>query len=283
MRYREIQPAPALKRFIECFWTLESDPGMGERAAESILPDGCVELILNFGAPFRERKENGQEEEQPANFLVGQMTRPMMIAPTGHVQLLGVRFHPGGTFPFFRQPMHEMTNQVVELDSLGSDAGNIERDLVNMTNAAESLPKRIAAVESWLSNRARDWQNDSSLLELATNIVSVGGRISLDRLSAATGISGRQLERRFLREVGISPKLFCRILRFQQVFRAVEGTSMNWAAVANDCGYYDQAHLIRDFHQFAGQTPAALLAHPRLLTESFTRKNRMSHFSNTRL
>jgi len=195
MRYREFKPNPNLAPFVECFWTLDSDTSFDQVQTnpaepvqpERILPDGCVELILNFGAQFREQKDDGQQESQPMHFLVGQMTRPMLISPNGRVELVGIRFHPGGTLPFFR----------VDL------------------------------------------------------------------------------------EVGIGPKSLCRILRFQQVFRAVERNDSGWAAVATDCGYYDQAHLIRDFQQFARQTPAVLFAQPNGLTQAFTRKDRTSDFSNT--
>jgi transcriptional regulator GlxA family with amidase domain len=95
------------------------------------------------------------------------------------------------------------------------------------------------------------------------------------------GISGRQLERRFMSEVGLGPKLLCRILRFQQVFPAVERADKNWARIAADCGYYDQAHLIRDFRQFAGQTPSVLFDHFTPFAEFFTRKRRASDFYNT--
>jgi AraC-like DNA-binding protein len=88
------------------------------------------------------------------------------------------------------------------------------------------------------------------------------------------------LERRFLQDVGVSPKVLCRILRFQQVFRVVEADP-TWANVAVECGYYDQAHLIRDFRQFAEKTPTALFDSQSALTEAFTRKNRTSDFSNT--
>ena len=101
------------------------------------------------------------------------------------------------------------------------------------------------------------------------------------QLATDAGISSRQLERRFLREIGVGPKLLGRILRFQQVFRAVERLDARWASIAVDCGYYDQAHLIRDFNQFAGQTPSVLLAEKSSLTNAFTRKARASHFSNT--
>ncbi len=104
MRYREFYPQHPLSRFVECFWTLEaeatSDPGQPER----ILPDGCTELILNFGAKFSQH-EGANRSIQPKHFLVGQMTGPILISPTGAVELIGIRFHPGGTFPFFRVPM----------------------------------------------------------------------------------------------------------------------------------------------------------------------------------
>ena len=277
MRYSEILPIPALTRFVECFWILENDAGPAATQPERLLPDGCIELILNFGEPFREHKDDGQEERQPQHLLVGQMTRPILIAPTGSVQLLGIRFHPGGTFPFFRIPMHELTNQVTDLRALSSDFQN---DLVRCVDKTSSLLK-IAAVEKLLVERVRSCRNDSRLVSLVTKLVQSGGQVSVDQLATDAGVSSRQLERRFLLEVGIGPKLLSRILRFQQIFRAVDRHDEGWAAVAADCGYYDQAHLIRDFREFSRQTPALLFENPSALTESFTRKKRMSHFSNT--
>jgi hypothetical protein len=80
MLYREIQPTPALARFVECFWTLENDGSTNPARPERLLPDGCVELILNFGERFKEHKADGEEEPQPQHLLVGQMTRPILIA-----------------------------------------------------------------------------------------------------------------------------------------------------------------------------------------------------------
>ena len=272
MHYREFQPRPLLARFIECFWTLESESNLSESEPDSILPDGCVELILNFSAPFRELKEDGKEEQQPAHFVVGQMTRPVSIAPTGAVKLLGVRFHPGGTIPFFRVPMHELTNQIVELNAI--DAG-LATKLVFAASSSTTPSLQIAAIEACLADHVGSGDY-SAITGLAANAVRLGGRITVDQLSESAGMSGRQLERRFLREIGIGPKVFCRILRFQQVFRAVENESMGWAGIAAECGYYDQAHLIRDFQQFARQTPAVFLTRSGQLTEAFTRKHRRS-------
>jgi AraC-like DNA-binding protein len=275
MLYTEIRPRLELARFIECFWILEGD---ASSQTERILPDGCAELILNFGARFIEYDDAGNAERQPLNFLVGQITRPILIAPSGTVQLIGIRFHPGGTFPFFRFPMHEITNNIVEVGALGH---SIERDLVDRAWDEPSLLQKVTAVENSLFERARNCKHDSWIVGLAARIVDHRGRVSVDSLALLAGVTSRQLERRFLQEVGISPKLLCRILRFQQIFRAVNENDGRWAVVAADCGYYDQAHLIRDFKLFARQTPVVFLKQRSALTEAFTRKKRASLFSNT--
>ena len=277
MRYSEIPPRPPLNESLECFWTLEGDGPSPGGAPERILPDGCVELILNFGERFSQHNEN-QRELQPRHFLVGQMSGPILISPNGAVQLLGIRFHPGGTSPFLRVPMNELTDQIAELGSVSSE---LERELLLVSEDLSSLRDKISAIESVLIARLLRGSFGSSAVSLASRIVHSAGRVSVDQLATDAGISSRQLERRFLREIGIGPKLLGRILRFQQVFRAVERVDSAWASIAVDCGYYDQAHLIRDFSQFAGQTPAVLLAERSALTEAFTRKTRMSHFSNT--
>ena len=134
MRYREIPPSGALGRMVECFWTLEGEAGP-VAGPERILPDGCIELILNFSAEFQQHYNDGPRL-QPRNFLVGQMTGPIVISPTGRVELLGIRFHPGGTLPFMRVPLHEVTDQVVEVGSLSS---RLERDLMRVTQECSSF------------------------------------------------------------------------------------------------------------------------------------------------
>jgi AraC-like DNA-binding protein len=277
MRYSEIPPRLPLNEFVECFWTLEGDGPSPGGASERILPDGCVELILNFGERFSQHN-NDQRELQPRHFLVGQMSGPILISPNGAVQLLGLRFHPGGTAPFLRLPMNELTDQIAEL---GCVSGELERELLLVSEDLSALTEKISAIESVLIARLLRSSFASSAVSLASRIVHSAGRVSVDQLATDAGISSRQLERRFLRDIGIGPKLLGRILRFQQVFRAVERVDSAWASIAVDCGYYDQAHLIRDFSQFSGQTPAVLLAERSALTEAFTRKTRMSHFSNT--
>jgi AraC-like DNA-binding protein len=277
MRYREIKPNLSLSRFVECFWTLENDAGDGHLEPQRILPDGCVEMILNFGTEFHELLEDGHAVTQPMHFLVGQMTRPMFIAANGRVEIIGVRFHPGGTLPFFEVPMSELTNHVVELTTLCRDLAS---EVIKRVGECRTLAEKLVELQMLLTGQVRD-KHRSRVLGLAEKIVAQHGLMTIDQLAVGAGISSRQLERRFLSEVGVSPKVLCRILRFQQVFKALNRERAAWAEVAAECGYYDQAHLIRDFQQFARQAPSALLAEPSTLTQSFTRKNRMSDFSKT--
>ena len=108
-----------------------------------------------------------------------------------------------------------------------------------------------------------------------------GGLLGVRHLADRIGLSSRQFERRFRSAVGISPKLFCRMQRFQRVFPAMENTQSQWVDAAVNCGYYDQAHLIRDFREFSGTTPTALLTEEFDLARHFVQQSAMSHFSNT--
>jgi len=279
MRYREFQSASPLSKHVECIWLLESGDQREYATPERILPDGCFELILNFGAPFREHKEVGRSELQPSRLVVGQMTQSVLVSPTGPVQLLGIRFAPGGSLPFFPVPPGELTNRIAPLNDI---ARALDRELSGRAYEVRELAEKIGVVETLLIRRMNAKEDrGASLRKAISEIVSSGGQTSVDRLAKDLGVSCRQLERRFVGEVGIGPKLLCRILRFQQVFRAVEQADKNWARIAADCGYHDQAHLIRDFRQFAGQTPSVLFEHLTPLAEFFTRKRRTSDFYNT--
>ncbi len=187
MLYREIQPRPPLNGFVECFWTLEGDSAPVQ--TERILPDGCVELILNFGAQFCQHNPNGHKNLQPRQFVVGQMTGPILISPTGRVELLGIRFHPGGTFAFLRVPMHEVTDQVIELGSLSC---SLKRDLTAVSADLPSLLLRVTAIEKLLIRRVLHYSQDW-VMELAARIIDSGGLVSVDQLSDDAGISSRQL------------------------------------------------------------------------------------------
>jgi AraC-like DNA-binding protein len=279
MQYREIQPIPQLRGLIECFWLLEGNPTAFSAPPERLLPDGCIEIILNVGERFRQMDAMGAGTLQPATFVVGQMTSPVLVAPTGRVQMLGIRFVPGGSLPFLAPPAQEFADRITPLDEL---AGDLARELRLYLDRESFDRPMLTRIESALARRAAGHRSVAPDLRSALHhFIANQGGFAVDDLANSLDITHRKLQRRFRNEIGIGPKLLSRILRFQQVFRAVESNAPDWTEIAIEAGYFDQAHLIRDFHQFAGQTPALLFKDLSHLTEQFTRKYRMSHFSNT--
>jgi len=279
MRYIEIPPSPFLSRDLESFWYLESNIKPKIPPREKILPDGCSELIFNLAEPFRRFHANGKIERQPQILLAGQMRSYAQIAPVGQVQLLGIRFRPGGAFAFLHVPMHELTDQIIE----GSEVlGNWVNELQEKLMYGRSLRSRIELIEVALSQRLQKrWQSDRVIAEAVRRILATEGRVQVESLFADLGLSGRQVERKFQTMVGLSPKMLARIMRFQKIFKLAGQQPDSWSGIAHDCGYYDQAHLIHDFQQFAGQNPSAFLLAQTEMSSYLMRKNRMPVFYNT--
>ena len=283
MQYFECAPGPRLAKYIRCFWQLEDDASVSA-SPEPVLPDGSIEIIFNIGDAFRRHHTDNTIETQPKAIIVGQMRGPAMIQPTGHVSLFGIRFKPAGAFPFLRMPLSEITDQIPSLDCiLNGHSANLEERI----NLAATFSERISIAEYVLSNliderAGPDKKSGEYRAFLAVErIAQTDGCVSIDALVDELGLSSRHLGRQFLNTVGIGPKLLARIFRFQKVFKALQQQSVNWSAIAHDCGYYDQAHLIHDFREFAGQNPTGYLVQQHDISDCFTRKDFMSDFSNT--
>src|SRR5436190_19716692 len=125
MRYEEIKPVDQLSKFVKCFWVLES-PSAPSPNLERVLPDGCTEIVFHQGDPFSQHNPDGSTERQPLALLVGQMRSQMLIQPTGRVNVLGVRFWPGGAYPFLLFPQNLIADKVIPLDEIW---GSITREI----------------------------------------------------------------------------------------------------------------------------------------------------------
>ncbi|HLX45213.1 MAG TPA: helix-turn-helix domain-containing protein [Bryobacteraceae bacterium] len=270
IRYREIQPSAALRTFVNTFWILEHDGK--DIAPQRVVPDGHPELIVNWKQPF-EALENGRWSGQPRCFLAGQIDGPLLLRPKGPAKILGIGFHPHGAACLFPQPMRELNGRFSRVEDLSL---GLARDLERVLDS----PDPIAAVETALV-AAKSSSGDILAAEAVRRIVLARGVSDLAALARDLGISIRQLERRFHDAVGLPPKLFCRIERFTNVFRALGERPHKWVETAIDCGYYDQAHLIRDCKSIAGTTPSALLSENADLARHFYDRFRLSHSSNT--
>ncbi|HET8948275.1 MAG TPA: helix-turn-helix domain-containing protein [Candidatus Polarisedimenticolia bacterium] len=271
MRYTVMRPAPALAPHLECLWRLAGDGR--DLPPETIVPDGCMEVVLHCGDRFA-RLDAGGAALQARAFLVGQMLAPIVVRPGTRVETWGIRFRPGGAAAFFDAPMPELTGRFVDLADVVGAGGLAGLEPFHAARPAD----RARCLEAWLVARLGGRAADPLPALAARAIVRARGRVRIDDLSSRLGLGARQLERRFLRGVGIPPRALARLVRFQQVFRLVHArpaTAGAWADVACDAGYYDQAHLLRDFRELAGTTPPRFLAQQGEFSRALTGRERL--------
>ncbi len=259
VNYEEIAPAAELRDLVRCYWCL-SDDGNADAsppdAADPALPDGSPELIFNLGDPFAAHRDHGPPIQQPLIMLVGQITGPFLVGPTGRVDLIAVRFEAHGA-ALLHDDMAEMTGRWAGAYAIAQlDAESVHAALA----AAPSRNERVALLDYALRQLRATHVPDPRVVQAVRAIRESNGMVPLDELARAIGVTPHCLQRLFSVQVGISPKLLARITRFQRVFSAWRAEPGSLARVAAECGYSDPSHLVRDVRDFAGAAPAAFLA-----------------------
>lgn len=237
---------PPLSSHADLLWLAEgyTQP----HSAERLLPTGNMGLILSLDAAHGPGTVAGAQ----SRFTILDTSRPL--------SLMGVRFRPGGGFPFFGVPAGELQNLSVPLATLwGADAGRLRDQLLEASTPAA----RFDILEQALLRRLRAGRSCSPAVRYAigrlgdpTNPTSVAAVVE------RTGFSQRHLIATFRDEVGLTPKVFARIRRFRHIIDSLQDSpAIDWSALALKCGYFDQAHFIHDFRDFAGISPSAYLRH----------------------
>ncbi len=239
--YRELPPPPHLAAEVECLWTVDTGGG---HPAYLVLPDGCTDVLVQPAA-----------DGMPHVRMVGTMTRSQHVALPAGQRLFGVRFRPGMAFRHLPVAAVHLTDRMVPLDAVwGGAAAALERhlaDVPTVEQALDLLTARLAAprAPAGVVQRLCGW------------LAARRGQVRVDDLARHSGLSSRQLRRLFLEQAGVGPKHLARILRFRHAAAlAVAGPRPDWAGLALDAGYADQAHLIHEFGAFAGCTPRQLAA-----------------------
>jgi AraC-like DNA-binding protein len=250
------QIAPALAPFVASIGYSE---GHLPHARELAMPTGTVQLLVNlhrdelhsYPAPGA-----GQTGTQctPGATLQGPFTRPAMIDTAEQQQIIWVAFRFGGSYPFFGLDTAEGRDLMIGLDDLwGSDGAALRERLLE----APTVTGKLQEVQRTLLRQAvRPLERDPAVVAAATDLHR--GR-TVAAVADSLGWTVKRLTRRFSEHIGLAPKRFGRVRRFQRVLRrsAESMTPNDWAELAVECGFYDQAHLIHEFRAHAGTTPAA--------------------------
>jgi AraC-like DNA-binding protein len=266
-------PGPPLASYVDWFWYY--DDWHPDHSREHVLPDGTFELIVNLRDEHRklfDRKDAARYQSFRRGWLSGTQSEYIVIDALPGSSMIGVHFKPGGIGPFVGMGAHELRDRVVELDALwGSAAFDLRERLLE----APGPRAKFRVLEQLLLKKlssARTASNNAKAVSCAVNRFSQQPHVQRIRdVASELGISHKHFIEEFRREVGLTPKLFCRIRRFQEVLAQIGSRgAVEWADVAVSCGYYDQAHFVNDFQAFAGQNPTAYLSY-RTEYPNFTR------------
>ena len=267
------QPKPPLSKFIDSFWLYEGNTGEHQT---DILPTGTLELVINLRQ--NELVFYGSERPETCSRFSGAVVsgaHGRRFAPhtTEKTTIIGVHFKPGGAFPFLGLPADDLANTHVDLETLwGVKASRLRARLCEARTSAERFQLLQEALLSRLCHGVEQHYAVSAALEIFWK--NQAGPTVRDA-AKYLGLSQRRFIQVFSAEVGITPKLFSRIQRFQQSRSYIKNNSTpNWAALALDLGYFDQSHLIREFIEFSGLTPTdhinrhkSLIEHDRHLQQ----------------
>jgi methylphosphotriester-DNA--protein-cysteine methyltransferase len=256
VEYEEQRPSRELAPFVEARWWMRASGP--DAAVESVLPDGCLELVLHLGDPFAAGPDARRLERQPEAVVVGQLTRRLFLRRGARAETMGIRFRPGGAWPFVGPCVDELTGRAVRVADLWGGSG---RELWERVAAAGARPAQASAAESWLLRRMNSAAAPDRAVEAAVRALRARrGALAVSEMAAHCGLGPRQLERRFRARVGLAPKALARVLRFQGVLEAAGRGGQAWVSLALDHGYFDQPHLVRDFRQLGGESPTRLLS-----------------------
>jgi AraC-like DNA-binding protein len=231
---------------------------------QHVLPDGTFELIINLEERPRklfDRQNKTRHQSFRRGWISGAQKEYLVIDALPGSSMIGAHFKPGGAAPFLGLPSDELSDQVVELDRIWGDGAWEWRERL----LAERGPQqKLVLLEQLLLHRLERSAQDSRRRKTASwALARLGRESSVERIGEVAnelGVSHKHFIEQFRREVGLTPKLFCRIRRFQEVlFRIQARQAVAWADVACSCGYFDQAHFVNDFVAFSGVNPSTYM------------------------
>jgi AraC-like DNA-binding protein len=263
-------PHPKLKEFVRAYAQRQVND-IGE-AAQPVVASLEQVLQFDFGDPLVVEYRDGRRMSTGRISMVGaHSSYRCSIRFCGQVESFGIFFQPFGPWQLFRLPNCEIIDQAIDgADLLGREVYRVWLQMAE----APSFEKRVEIVEAFLLRRAAIMMKQTPIMDAAMHQFRSRGMEKISTVADDCGLGLRQLERRFIADVGLSAKLFAKITRFQMALDAkLRDPCRPWIGIAHNFGYYDQMHMLHDFQDLGGAAPNCLLAHlgdtrPSALTTS---------------
>ncbi|WP_156855356.1 helix-turn-helix transcriptional regulator [Oceanobacillus sp. AG] len=259
--FRTYRPDSPLSAYINIFWLYKGyhPPHKMER----VLPDGSMELIINLKEDLinvYDQKNHEQFKSLRGSLISGPHSNFAVIDTACQASTIGVHFKPGGAFPFLNLPADELRNEHVSFEELwGTKATEMREQLLN----TEMPLAKFQILEQYLMGVLTQASlNHPAVVFALKKFQGFPHQWKIADVTEQIGLSSRRFIQVFKEEVGLTPKQFCRVQRFQNVLRLIEGGEpVDWTDIALTCGYYDQAHFIHDFRSFSGFSPTTYHLH----------------------
>jgi AraC-like DNA-binding protein len=259
LRIRFHKPAPGLEQFVRFYVQREAQI----RGAAVVHPvparaNPMIEFIFGDSFDVLDLAQMAHRKSPSNVVVVGPQTyRRVEMQLQGNLESFVIMLQPDGLHRLFSIPMHDLTDQDYEGHSvLGSFVSQARERLGN----SRSFEDRVGLVDELLLCRSFLSLSFDGVSAAAHRIIQTGGRVGIAALADRAGLGMRQFERRFIQKVGMRPKLFARIARFEAALESkARFVTRSWTDVAHDFGYYDQMHMVHDFAEFTGGTPTETL------------------------
>jgi AraC-like DNA-binding protein len=262
MDYQEFKPHQDLESLISCYWTLEA-PADNNSQKQRIVPDGCIEMAFILGDSIKRYTTEDEFILQPRAMVLGQITEPFYIAPTGYVNTFAIRFYPYGFANFVTIPIKNLANKETPIESLFDEriAKELEQKIIQASNAKE----RIEIIENFLLERLKDRSTVDNIVKTTVEaLLSTNGNAPIKTILKQDLTKRRQLERKFAKQIGVSPKQLGKIIRLQTALKMLLKDKESLTIIAYESEYYDQAHFIKDFKEFTGINPKEFLGNENM-------------------
>jgi AraC-like DNA-binding protein len=252
IRYEEYIPHTILQDYVKRFWIMEKRYTV-EDSIEEVLPDACVELILNFGSAYTQIIDGSTPRQLPQVFLIGLQSKPLLLQTNGLVKIMAVRFFAWGALPFLKAEAQPSSTTTVELDDGWQQVVTKVAAKVHIGAYQEAVEE----IEDFMIDRRLTSLFDPHLVQTAARLLyHTKGQFRVAELANYCNLSVRQLQRQFDDATGVSPKALARTIRFDAIRnRLMSEPDSNLTDLAYEFGYTDQAHFINDFNAFMDRTP----------------------------
>ena len=267
MNYQTFEPHPDLEALVNFYWTLEV-PFDANNQKQKIIPDGFIEMTFNLGDQIKRYTSESEFIIHPDAMVMGQRTKSYHIEPLGHVNSFAICFYPYGFANFINTPIKSLTDKETPIKDLFGEipANELEQAIIQATDTKQ----RIGVIERFLLKKLNEQPTIDNIVRTTIDaLIATKGSSSISNILKEDLSKRRQLERKFERQIGISPKQLGRVIRLQSALKMLlneEGESLT--NVAYESAYYDQAHFIKDFKEFTGINPKEFVSNENMALSS---------------